>query len=365
MRSAEEAVAIARELDLRDELAYALNILARVEGQMDRVDAATAHYGEAAELFERLRDGPMLADTRVMVANLKVISGDYDGALVGASEVYRMSEESHNPWGQGMSRQTTATVQLQRGDYGGAIRSLEESVRLGNMAKANWVEGTQLWLVMARLAAGDQETALAQLGGAAALASIVAADSAPPMLVWVLAHAAVLRGDLDEARRLRAKASVLAVPPQAGAVVPLVSAEIAHAIGDYPTAAQIAHEALEGAGRGRLQIFGTDLQWLEGDALLRAGDLSASSSALERARLEAERLGSRRTLWLILWSLARLADAEGRASDGVELRRRARAMVEAIAESLSTLGLAESFKHTPYATALLAETPSVNSDARL
>jgi len=358
MRSAEEAVAIARDLDVREELAYALNILARVETQLGRLEAAAAHYGEAAELFERLRNGPMVADTRVMIASLKVASGDYDGALVAASDVYRLSEEGHNPWDQGMSRTTTAYVQLERGDYGGAIRSLEEAVRLGNMAKANWVEGTQMWLVMARLGAGDQETALAQLGGAAALASLDAGDPAPPLVILMLAHAAVLRGDLDEARRLRTKVDVVAVPVQAASVVALVSAEIAHASGDYTTAAQIAHEALEGAGRGWLQIFGTDLQWLEGDALLRAGDLSASSGALERARLEAERLGSRRMLWLILWSLARLADAEGRASDGVELRRRARAIVEAIAESLSTLGLAESFKHTPYATALLAETPA-------
>lgn len=358
MRSAEEAVAIARDLDVREELAYALNILARVEAQLGRLDAAAVHYGEAAELFDGLRNGPMLADTRVMIASLKVASGDYDGALVAASDVYRLSEESHNPWDQGMSRTTTATVQLERGDYGGAIRSLEEAVRLGNMAKANWVEGTQMWLVMARLGAGDQETALAQLGGAAALASLVAADSASPLVILMLAHAAVLRGDLDEARHLWTKASPLAVPIQARAVVALVSAEIALASGDYATAAQIAHDALEGPDRGRLMIFGTDLEWLEGDALLRAGDLAAASTALQRAQSQAERLGSHRMLWLILWSLGRLADAEGRASDGVELRRRARAIVEAIAESLSTLGLAESFKRTPDAAALLAETPA-------
>ncbi len=144
----------------------------------------------------------------------------------------------------------------------------------------------------------------------------------------------------------------------ARAVNAFVSAEIALASGDYATAAQIAHDALEGADREQLMIFGTDLEWFEGDALLRAGDLSAASTALQHAHLQAERLGSQRMLWLILWSLARLADAEGRASDGVELRRRARAIVEAIAESLSTLGLAESFKRTPDAAALLAETPA-------
>src|SRR6266487_675260 len=103
-------------------------------------------------------------------------------------------------------------------------------------------------------------------------------------------------------------------------------------------------------------IFGTDLEWIEGDALLRAGDLSAASTALQRARLEAERLGSHRMLWLILWSLARLADAEGRRTDGVDLRRRARTIVDAIADSLASLGLADSFRRTPQVTALLAET---------
>jgi class 3 adenylate cyclase/tetratricopeptide (TPR) repeat protein len=354
--SAEEAVAIARDLDLKEELAYALNILARMEGAMGRLDQAAAHYSEAAELFDGLGNGPMIADTRVMFASLKVMLGDYEGALALASDVYRLSEESNNPWGQGMSRSTTALVKFERGDYGEAIRASEEAVRFGDAAKANWVEGTKLWLGMVRLEAGDQETAFAHLGGAAALASIVAAGSAPPMVALVLAHAAVLRGDVDEAERLRAKATALGAPAQTRVLTALVSSEIALARGEYGRAAQIAHDALEAPDRGRLLILGTDLKWLEGDALLRSGDLSAASTVLQRARSEAEALGCRRTLWLILWSLARLADAEGRASDGVELRRQARAIVNAIAESLAPLGIAEKFRATPNASALLSET---------
>ena len=356
IQSAGEAVAIARDQGLREELAYALNILARGEAQSGGLDAAMEHWGEAAELFDGLRNGPMLADTRAMIASIKVAIGDYDGALAAASDVYRLSEESHNPWGQGMSRMTTANVQWERGDYGGAIRSLEEAVRLGNAAKANWVEGAQLWLVLLHLAAGDQQSAFAQLGGAAALASVVEADSAPPLLILVLAHAAVLRGDLDEARRLRTKVAAAAVPTQVHSVIALVSAEIALASAEYASAAQIAHDALEAYDRGGLlnMNLDTDLKWIEGDALLRAGDLTAASAALERARLQAERK-SRRTLWLILWSLARLADAEGRGSDGVDLRRQARTIVDAIAESLASLGLADSFRRTPQVRALLAE----------
>jgi class 3 adenylate cyclase/tetratricopeptide (TPR) repeat protein len=354
--SAEEAVAIARDLDFKEELAYALNILARMESAMGRLDPAAAHYSEAAELFDGLGNGPMIADTRVMVASLKVMLGDYEGALALASDVYRLSEESHNPWGQGMSRSTTAIVQLERGDYGEAIRAMEEAVRFGDVSKANWVEGTKLWLVIVRLAAGDEATAFAHLGGAAALASIVAAGSAPPMVALVLAHAAVLRGDVAEAERLRAKATALGAPIQARVLTALVSSEIALATGEYGSAAQIAHDALQAPDRGRLLILGTDLKWLEGDALLRSGDLSAASTVLQRARSDAEALGSRRTLWLILWSLARLAEAEGRPSDGADLRRQARAIVDDIAESLSSLGLAESFRRTPYASALLAGT---------
>jgi class 3 adenylate cyclase/tetratricopeptide (TPR) repeat protein len=354
--SAEEAVAIARDLDLKEELAYALNILARMEAAMGRLDPAAAHYSEAAELFDGLGNGPMIADTRAMVASLKVVLGDYEGALALASDVYRLSEDSNNPWGQGMSRSTTAIVKLERGDFGEAIRAMEEAVRFGDAAKANWVEGTKVWLVMMRLAAGDQETAFAHLGGAAALTSIVQAGSAPPMVALVLAYSAVLRGDVDEAERLRAEATLLGAPMQTRVLTAFVSSEIALARGEYGSAAQIAHDALGAPDRGRLLILGTDLRWLEGDALLRAGDLSAASAALHVARAEAESLGSRRTLWLILWSLARLAEAEGRPTDGADLRRQARAIVDDIAESLSSLGLAESFRRTPYPSALLAGT---------
>jgi len=72
--------AIARDLDLKEELAYALNILARMEAAMGRLDPAAAHYSEAAQLFVGLGNGPMIADTRVMAASLKVMLGDYEGA---------------------------------------------------------------------------------------------------------------------------------------------------------------------------------------------------------------------------------------------------------------------------------------------
>jgi tetratricopeptide (TPR) repeat protein len=357
MRSAEEAVAIARGFDLKEELAYALNILARVENQIGRPDAAGAHWDEAAGLFDALRNAPMLADTRTMVASLKVTTGDYDGALAAASDAYRLSEEIHNPWGQGMSRFTTATVEWERGDYGGAIRSLEEAVNFANAAKAVYVVVVQLWLAMVRLASGDQETALTLLGAGAALASKVAADSVPPLVMVALAHAAVLRGDLNEARRLGTEASAFdtRAHPSVGPLIAFASAEIALASGEYASAAQIAHDALDGPASRRLLILDTDFKWIEGDALLRSGDLPGASTALERARASAERLGSQRTMWLILWSQARLAEAKGRASEGAELRRRARAIVGAIAESLAPLGPSESFRRTPEARALLAE----------
>jgi tetratricopeptide (TPR) repeat protein len=229
-------------------------------------------------------------------------------------------------------------------------------VRFGSAANAQYVMISQLQLLLARVAAGDHETALAQLGGTAALAAMVAADSVPPVVRLLLAHAALRRGDLDEARRLQKEAAALDAIPFVRMFAAFLSAEIALAGGEYASAARIAHEALESPYHSRLQLMERDLEWMEGDALLRAGDLSAASSALERTRAKVERLGSRRTLWLILWSLSRLADAEGRPSDGLKLRRQAREIVDAIAESLVPLGLAESFKRTPEASALLAET---------
>src|SRR3977135_3191710 len=104
---------------------------------------------------------------------------------------------------------------------------MEEAVRFGDAAKANWVEGTKVWLVMVRLTAGDQETAFAPLGGAAALTSIVEAGSAPPRGARVLAYSATRGGDVDEAERRRAEATLLGAPIQARVLTALVSSEIA------------------------------------------------------------------------------------------------------------------------------------------
>jgi hypothetical protein len=81
--------------------------------------------------------------------------------------------------------------------------------------------------------------------------------------------------------------------------------------------------------------------------LRAAGRAEDARSALEDARLEAESLGSRRSLWPILAELGELEASHGDQPAALELRRQAAEIIDYIAEHAGSAELAESFVSQP------------------
>ncbi len=93
-----------------------------------------------------------------------------------------------------------------------------------------------------------------------------------------------------------------------------------------------------------------------GEALKGLGRIDEALASLSEARSEAERQGSRRSLWPIPANLAELEEERDNAAEAEALRREARGVIEYIADHADALGLREAFTSMPRVRAVLDAT---------
>ena len=102
-----------------------------------------------------------------------------------------------------------------------------------------------------------------------------------------------------------------------------------------------------------MRPYVADFEHLEGEAHRLQGSNEEAAQALDRAARTATALGCRRLLWRIEASRASVEDARGNAAAASRARDEACRIVEAIAESLRSVGLTERFQARPDVAVLL------------
>ncbi len=351
IEAGEEAVALARETHMTDLLGYVLSDLGRryqAAGKSSK--AADDAMAEAAEIFRMTGNKPMLADNLGTLAFKQFGAGDYDAVIATSAEARQLSDETNNLWGKAFSGFMVGYVQLDRGDYGTAIATWEEAVRNGAQAGFIAVQvGPRADLAWCYRMAGDDEKATAHLRGADELAR----EKLPSWLPWTLAQrgrAALALGELDKARTLLTEARALPEPgnlPTASLHLGMVGVELQLADGEYAAAIVASREATRRHEDSGFAPFTADWKWYEGEALRLSGDPDAAAAALEDAADLARRIGSRRIIWRILWSLATLEAGRGNVAAAQQARDEALDNIDHIARSLEAVGLAERFRGLP------------------
>ena len=132
-------------------------------------------------------------------------------------------------------------------------------------------------------------------------------------------------------------------------------AELALANGEPQQALRLAEVLIAHFRRAGVRLFFSDALLLHGRALAGDGRVNEAQAALEAARAEAEQLGARRTLWLILSQLAALADARGDHEAALARWRQAAGIIDDIAEHAGSVDLRESFLSRPDVRQTLAQ----------
>jgi class 3 adenylate cyclase/tetratricopeptide (TPR) repeat protein len=354
MEAGERSLVLARELDAREQVAFALTDIWRPYTAIGDLAAARKSLDEARSTWREFGNLPMLCETLASSATLSRLTGNDEEALALGREGRSVAESIGNLWGQAHASMSFFEVYLDRGEVGTAIDLMDDAIDMGERAGflAPLVR-TRSTLAVTYAYLGDPERARAT----SRVALDVATERLPSARAWALASIAeihLLAGELDEADAAIANSNVeLSAEPlrsEVSVLVPLVRGQVADARGDHERAIEIAGDVLDRLARAGIRPFSEEAMLLEGTALAAAGRRPEAERALREARSAAEGFGHRRILWEILAKLGRIVGDEERA----ELQEEARSIVETIADTLDG-DLRTSFVDRPDVRELLSD----------
>jgi tetratricopeptide (TPR) repeat protein len=347
----ERSLAIARELNAREQMAFTLNDLWRPYVAIGGLGASRASLEEARGLWRELRNLPMLSENLASSASVARLAGNDRDALALAEEAHAIAQDIGNLWGRAYSLMNIYGICVDRGELGRAMAMMRECIAIAEPAGFIPPQATtraELAYVHAYL--GDLE-------GAQELVRValnVARKNLQVALPWAMGAKSelhLLAGELDEAEAAIGGSPVeLAPEPLQSASsfrVELVRGQIALARGEHIRAAEIADAILDRLRRRELRLFASEALLLKGRSLASAGKADEAKRVLGEARSEAKRREYRRVLWEVLRELSEILETQGNAEAARELRAEARRLVEGIAESVEEKELRSSFLDRP------------------
>jgi tetratricopeptide (TPR) repeat protein len=358
----EHAIAIARQLGLREQLAYALHDTARSYGALGEIEQGRSVLAEAEMLWRELDNKQMLADCLNGIGEIAAMKGDYNRCLALTAESAGLSREIGNHWGLAYSAMLRGVVFGEQADYGPAIACLNESLELARVSAFVYpLVMSRLMLAMIYDALGVRDQAHSELDMAIASAELLPA----PVLSGLLAAQARLQltdGDLAAARVTSERsrngiafddATVAALAFTAPA--PWMAAmEIKLAAGELDAALAAADYLLDSVHRYRIRPFLSDALYARGRVLLALGRAGEAWTVLEEARTEAVAIVCRRTLWQILTTMGVEAVRHDDRETARGLASEARRTIDFIAAHAGSDDLRASFLGLPQVKAAFA-----------
>jgi tetratricopeptide (TPR) repeat protein len=339
VENGEQSLAIARELNLREQMAYSLQDLSLAYLYRGDLNKARQCRLEAAQLWQEFHNQPMLVENIVGMAVLSYLQGEYKEALALGHKGYQISQEIGNLGGQGNSGITLALTYTQLGEFSEALQSLDAAVPLadrgGLEGNGMSVPGLHAWICAC---CGKEEQARALIHEAFGRAS---AQFPLQQLylhsVWMRVE--LLPGRTGEAERIAREGKVKPdvehfdrMFPGSARIPYLAAAELALAQGDYVLALQILTELFAHLEQRGISVDRALVLWHKGQALTGLNRQDEAREVWGAAQAEAEARQERPLLWRILMSLAEIARARGNTDEAARLGEQARGVVEYIAE---------------------------------
>ena len=356
MAYGEQSLAIAREHNLREELAYTLHDLSRAYFAAGQIESAWAALEEAGTMWRELGNMPMLTDYLSASGGAHIEAADFDKAMASATEGLRISESTGNLWGQAANLFVLVNIHLERGEIGECIRTMEDSIVLAKQARftaaASLVYSVMAW---AYGIAGDLDRGfeLARM----AMAEPDELAGARQFGLGVQAHLHLSSGDAAQAsaaiKEAEGGADTEQSDPEPGfmgiyLIVPvIIKGEMALANQEYDRLLTHIDRMVSLMRARRSRIYLADALRLKGQALLGLGRPDEARKVLNEARAEAEAQGSRRAQWPILAALSRLEDQAGNTTEAQTLRQQAHEIIEYMADYTGTPEPRTSFLNTP------------------
>jgi tetratricopeptide (TPR) repeat protein len=361
---AEGSLAIARELNLREQLAYTLNDVTRAYMFTGQFQQALDAAAEANALWREQDNLPMLTDNLGTMVIGQYYLGQFREALASAREARQISDAIDNGWGRAFSMSMVGALHFELGQIDQAIAGSLECIRLSE--QVDYLAA----LVTAPALLGVIYGHLGQIDHGIALAnqSLHTAETRFPRQRVIarsaLAHLHVMNGDLDAGRQtlkwcmadMDAGLLSTAVGPTTVLLYP-AAADYALITGDNSSLNRITasvqdfHTMLTGYTNSVVILDRIH----RGRVALASGDLDAAGDYFDAARADAESTGAAMRLWPALGWLAEVELRRGNHPAAAQWRDQARAVIDAIAQTIPTPELQASFLRQPAVRAALGE----------
>lgn len=357
LRSGESSAAIARELGLREQLAYTLNDIFPVYLMTGSVHKGIAALEEAEQIWRDLGNLPLLADTLANLGEMRAFGDGIAAAEPILLEAIRITDAIGNLWGQSYSRGVFALSQLEAGEYEACIRLSEQAASLGEQAG---------FVIAQIMMPCIQALGLADLGQARRGIALIrhATEIAESQLPsWrgypavAMALCVIKLGDptaaasaLEHARGLSSNYDISALYAQ------IAEVEYAQLAGAYEDVVRKADKA-----EAFFAVFGcrlyTPVLWTcKAEAYVALGRFADAEACAREALSRMAALSVRRGSWRTWATLSNALTAQSRDREAQAAKEHAREEVAYTASRAGAIDLRDSFLAIPAVQNLLGNT---------
>lgn len=348
----EEALAIARELELKELMGYVLTNLAWTYLNAEQIPAALKANSEARDVHQALGNLPMVADSDTIKSYIYRHTGQYDALLEMGPKALQLSQSIDNLIHQNSVHLNMCVVHSLQGRFGQALAHIETAMAISEKS------GQAL---MFEDGYRSEQATIALWGGAWEQAEqwadkLYANREAflPIFQTYFFVNIARVKiecGKLDEAKAVLEEAFA-AVDRESSSfltIAPLYVADgrLQFALGNLNAVldrtSEVIRRLLSVGSRAHL----AEAFWLQGKTWLALTKVAPAKEAFLAAQAAAEENSERAILWQILADMARLEDLAGDPGEAASWRRQARKIINYIADNAGSDELRASFLHRP------------------
>ena len=309
----EKGIALARQLELREELAYLLNDVGEIYGTLGRFDKSMIYLDEAQERWRQLGNDPMLADNLTSSAVWQHIVGRLHVSLNNTEEAVRLTTRIGNLWGEAYSLSVRGEILGWLGEFGRAIEDMvtgHEKTRDAGFIAGQLLSACFLSRVLQELGQTDEARRWAQD------ALTLGREQLPQFVgltIGRLASVLLAQGEVDAAAALLADPQALEEQQQVFVWYDIGRAqiELALARAAWLEAAGLARQAVERFEAWGCGLWLPDILHLEATALRAADHLDEAAERISQAIDMARALDMRGTLWRYLGAAAEIERQRG------------------------------------------------------